>query len=69
MEDGFRNIFKAIIYSSSPGSDVSTQTQLVSVCTHTLCLCVRASRFAQFHLARVDLEMRFAIKLVTTARR
>ena len=27
--------------SSSPGSDISTQTQLVCACTHTLFLCAR----------------------------
>ena len=45
----------------SPGSDVSTQAQLVSVCAHTLRFCVRASQCTRFHLGAHDLALRFAM--------
>ena len=56
----FLEMEHALLYSvsPSPGSDVSTQVQLVSACTHYL-FCVRVSQCARFHLSH-DLEQHFA---------
>ena len=44
-----------VLYSTSPGTDVRTQAQLVSACTHSLFLCA-------ISLGAGDLEQRFANK-------
>ena len=44
--------------SSSPGSDVSMQAQLVSVCTHSFFLCAREP-VCTISLAAHDLQLRF----------
>ena len=47
--------------SPSPGSDVSTQAQIVSTCTHSLFLCAREPVCA-VSLSAPELELRFANK-------
>ena len=56
-----------ILYSVSlsPSSDVSTQAQLVSACTHSLFLCVLEPVCA-ISLSERDLELHFANKCATS---
>ena len=51
--------------SPSPGNDVSTQAQLVSVCIHSLFLYVR-ELVCTISLGAHDLGLRFANKLATS---
>ena len=57
---------KSILYSvsASPGCDVSTHAQLISLCTHSLFLSVREPGCA-ISLAARHLELRFANKHAT----
>ena len=51
--------------SSSPGSDVGTQTQLVSACTHSLFLHAREP-VCEISLGAHGLELHFANKRATS---
>ena len=51
--------------SPSPGSDISMQTQLVSICTHSLFVCV-CELVCTISLDARDLELRFANKRATS---
>ena len=53
------NKTRKYIVSSSPGSDVSTQMQVLSACTHSVFVCV-------ISLGAHDLELRFTKKRATS---
>ena len=56
-----KNALKLLYSVSSPGSDVGMQTQLLSVCIHSLFLCA-----CEISLGARDLELPFANKRATS---